>query len=443
MHTRRQQEIILLCATGALTALGMALVCVALGDSPLRATRGLSVVAVLVVAALLMDLTGQDRDRTLLPLVGMACGIGLVLLWRLHPQRASMQIIWMVLGSTLMLATYLVIPDVRALRKLTYVSGCAAVLLLLSTMIWGQERYGARLWLDLWMLPPFQPGELAKILMAIFLAGYVARRGPIISEVTKGRWGLKLVELRYLGPILVIALFCLALFVTQRDLGAAVLFFGLTLAVVYLGTGRRTYVLIGLLVFCVGALIAVKTFGHVDRRMIAWLHPWSSPTGAGLQPIQAMCGLAEGGLLGTGLGMGMPYKMPAVETDLIFAAAGEELGLTGTCAILLLFALATFAGFRIAWQSRDRFGMLLAAGLTTVFGLQTLVIVGGVLRVLPLTGITLPFVSYGGTSIIVNFIAVGLLLAVSRDCCGPPRADRWAQGRVQPRSVRVTVPPRK
>ena len=165
-----------------------------------------------------------------------------------------------------------------------------------------------------------------------------------------------------------------------------------------------------------GAVIATQAFHHVNRRVVAWVNPWSDPSDAGLQALQAMFALGEGGMLGTGLGLGMPYKMPAVETDLIFGAIGEELGLAGTCALLLLFAMMTYCGFRIAARASDRFGMLLASGLTTVVALQTLVIVGGVIRVFPLTGITLPFVSYGGTSVIVNFIGLGLLLAVSRDC---------------------------
>ncbi len=428
MSISRRQEIVLLCLAAVVTGLGMVLVCIALGDSPLRATRGLILTGVLLVVALAMDLAGKVRDRTLLPIVAMLCGIGLILLWRLDPFRASKQVVWMVTGSALMLATYLVIGDVRDLRRWKYVAGVGAVLLLLATMVWGQERYGARLWLDLGVLPPFQPVEFAKILLAIFLAGYVAERGQIIAQVGRDRWGLPLVELRYMGPIALLVAFCLAIFITQRDLGAAVLFFGLAVAVMYLGTGRRTYVLLGLLAFVGGTLLATVMFTHVQRRIVGWTDPWSDPGNAGYQTLQAMFALGEGGLLGTGLGLGMPYKMPAVETDLIIGAVGEELGLAGTCGVLLLFAMAAYNGFSIAWRSRDRFGMLLAAGLTTVFALQTLVIVGGVIRAFPLTGITLPFVSYGGTSVIVNFVAIGLLLAVSRDCTGPPANPRGVRG---------------
>jgi len=426
MDSQRRNEIVLLCAVGAITALGMALVSVALGDSPLRATRGVALAGALLAITFLMDLTGQKRDRALVPIIAMICGLGLIMLWRLDrpAHQASVQIIWMVLGASLMLATYLLITDVRGLARMKYICGVGAVGLLFATMIWGEERYGARLWLDLGIIPPFQPGEFAKILMAIFLAGYVAERGQLISEVGRGRWGLPILELRHLAPVLAIVVFCLALFVTQRDLGAAVLFLGLAIAVMYLGTGRRTYVLLGAAAFVIGALIAPHLFAHVGKRIVAWLYPYSAPTGVGMQSLQAMFAFSEGGLLGTGLGMGMPYKMPAVATDLIFAAIGEELGLAGTCGLLALFAMATFTGMRIAWRCQDRFGMLLAAGLTTVIALQALVIVGGVIRVVPLTGITLPFVSYGGTSVITSFIMVGLLLAVSRDCWEPPHVRR-------------------
>lgn len=428
MSISRRREVVLLCLAAVVTALGMALVCAAMGHSPLRATRGVAPVGVLLIVSFLMDLTGKQRDRTLLPIIAMICGIGIIMLWRLEEGRhfwASKQIVWMIIGAGVMLATYLAVVDVRHLGRLKYLCGAGAVALLLVAMVWGQERYGARLWLNLGFIN-MQPGELAKILMAISLAGYAADRGQVISQVGRDRWGLPMVEIRYLGPIGLLVLFCLALFVTQRDLGAAVLFFGLAVSVMFLGTGRRSYVILGLVAFIGGALLAADMFPHVHRRVIAWLDPQSDPYGAGLQTLQVMYGLGEGGVLGTGLGLGMPQKMPEVATDLVFGAVGEELGLAGTCGLLLLFAMAIYNGYSIAWRSRDRFGMLLAASLTTVFALQTLVIVGGVLRLFPLTGITLPFVSYGGTSILVNFIAVGLLLAVSRDCTGPPKPAHHA-----------------
>jgi len=409
------------------TALGMALVCYAMDFSLLRATRGVALMAVILGCALLMDLAGAVRDRTLLPIIAMISGIGVVMLWRLDPLLASKQIVWMMIGSGLMLATYVAISDVRDLRRLKYVAGVAAALLLLATMVWGYEVNGAKLWVNLGFIRA-QPGEVAKILMAVFLAAYTAQRGQIMGEVARDRLGLRLVELRHLGPIALVVVFCLALFITQRDLGAAVLFFGLAVAMMYLGTGRRAYAVLGLAAFVGGALLATEIFPHVHRRMLGWLNPWSDPMNAGMQALQGMFALAEGGLLGTGLGQGLPRKIPEVTTDLIFGAVGEELGLVGSAGLLFLFAMAVFNGFSIAWRSRDRFGMLLAAALTTLFGLQALVIVGGVIRAVPLTGITLPFVSYGGTSVVVNFVAVGLLLAVSRDCTGPPRGAADGHG---------------
>lgn len=427
MSVSRRREIVLLCVAALITALGMALVCAAMHYSLLRATRGIALMAVILGCSLLMDLAGSGRDRSLLPVIAMICGIGVVMLWRLDPLHASKQIVWMMMGSGLMLATYVAIVDVRDLQGLKYVTGVTAALLLVATMIWGSEVNGAKLWLNLGFVT-VQPGEVAKILMAVFLAAYTAQRGEIMGQVGRDRLGVRLVEFRYLGPIAVVVAFCLAIFVTQRDLGAAVLFFGLAVAMMYLGTGRRSYALVGLAAFVGGALLATEMFPHVHRRMLGWLDPWSDPTNAGMQALQGMFALAEGGLLGTGLGQGMPSTVPAVTTDLIFGAVGEELGMIGTCGLLILFAMAVYIGFSIAWRSRDRFGMLLAAGLTTMFGLQALVIVGGVIRAVPLTGITLPFVSYGGTSVVVNFIAVGLLLAISRDCAGPGRKAPGSRG---------------
>ncbi|HUT75372.1 MAG TPA: FtsW/RodA/SpoVE family cell cycle protein, partial [Armatimonadota bacterium] len=216
--------------------------------------------------------------------------------------------------------------------------------------------------------------------------------------------------------------FSLAIFVFQRDLGAAVLFFGLFVAMVYLATLRKSFVLVALVLFALGGVGAYYGFHHVATRVDMWINPWQAPTEGGYQILQALFALGVGGVLGTGFASGGGAAMPAATTDLIFAVGAEQLGLVGALGLLLLLALVAWRGFAIAWQSTDRFGALLATGLATVFSLQTLVIVGGVTKLIPLTGITLPFVSYGGTSVVVNFIALSLLLAVSRDCI-PHRSD--------------------
>jgi cell division protein FtsW (lipid II flippase) len=412
----RRRELSLLVFSAVVSTLGMALVCLALGQSPLRALRATAVGAGFVVASLLLGLRRRPRDAQLLGYVSLLCGLGVVLLWRIDPLLASRQVIWMLLGLAAMLATYLLVDDVTDLARYKYTAGAVAVALLLATMVLGHESHGARLWLGLPGLFMFQPAEVAKVLMCLFLAGYVAEKGPLIRAQVASRRGLALPGLKYVGPLIVMVIFSLAIFVLQRDLGAAALFFGLFAAVTYLATGRKTYVFLSLVLFVVGMVAATHAFGHVHARMVAWLNPWADAQGGGYQVLQSLFSLAAGGASGVGLGNGFPELLPAAGTDMIFSVAGEELGLAGTFALLLLFVLVITRSFALASHSRHPYGALLAACLATVFGLQTLVIVGGCLRLLPLTGITLPFVSYGGTSVVVNFIALGLLLAVSRDC---------------------------
>jgi cell division protein FtsW (lipid II flippase) len=396
--------------------LGLALACLAVGQSPVRALRATAVGAGFVAASLLLALRGRPRDTHLLPYASVLCGLGVILLWRLDPTLASKQVVWMVLGLAALVATYFLVDDVTSLARLKYTAGALAVVLLGITMLFGLEVNGARLWLGVKDLFVFQPGELAKVLMCLFLAGYVAEKGPLIRAQVASRPGMVFPGLKYVGPLMLMVVFCLAIFVVQRDLGAAALFFGLCVAVTYLATGRKTYALLSVILFVGGMVAATRFFPHVNVRVGAWLNPWSDPEGGGYQILQSLYSLAGGGVSGAGLGNGFPELLPAAGTDMIFAVAGEDLGLAGTFALLLLYVLVTARSFAIGWHARHPYGALLAACLATVFGLQTLVIVGGCLRLIPLTGITLPFVSYGGTSVIVNFIALGLLLAVSRDC---------------------------
>lgn len=400
------------------TALGFGLVSLALDQSPLRALRALAVGGGFLLAAFLMG-GKQTRDRLLLPFVAMLCGIGLVILWRIDfamgTNLAAKQVLWMLLGLGAMLFTYKVLDDIRDLAPYKYTAGVIALLLLVVTMILGHESHGATLWLGLPGLFMFQPVELAKVLMCLFLAGYVAEKGDIIRAQATSRPGAFLPALKYMGPLLVVVLFFLGVFVVQRDLGAAVLFFGLFVAVTYLATGRKTYALLSVLLFAGGMIAALYLFPHVKTRFDAWLNPWADAQGGGYQILQGLFALGAGGVSGVGLGSGFPGIIPAASTDMIYAVIGEELGLLGTLAVVLLYALICVRSFTLGMLSKHPFGSLLATCLAIVFGLQTLIIVGGVLRLIPLTGITMPFVSYGGTSIVVNFIALGLLLAVSRD----------------------------
>lgn len=416
----RRRELSLLVLTTVIATLGMALLCAGLGQSPLRALRAATVGAGFLLASLLMWGPGRTRDTHLLVYTSLLCGLGLIVVWRVDPYLASKQVIWMLLGLAVMVGTYGLVRDVASLARYKYTAGFAAVLLLIVTMLLAPEINGAKLWLAIPYIGSFQPGELAKVLMCLFLAGYVFEKGPLIREQVASRPGVAFPGLKYVGPLLVMVVLCLGIFVGQRDLGAAALFFGLFVAVTYLATGRKTYALVSIVLFVVGMVVATQLFHHVQTRMVAWLDPWSSPQKDGYQILQSLYALANGGLSGVGLGNGFPKELPAAGTDMVFSVAGEEMGMLGAGAILLLCVLITARSFSLGWRAHHPFGALLATCLGIVFGLQTLVIVGGCLRLIPLTGITLPFVSYGGSSLVVNFFALGLLLAVSRDCVTPP-----------------------
>lgn len=394
---------------------GFALVSLAMHQSPVRAVRAAAVGAGFIAAFFVLQIGGKSRDRLLLPFVSMLCGIGLVILWRLDPALASRQVIWMLLGLGAMVFTYFALDDISDLARYKYTAGALGLGLLVVTMVWGREVNGAKLWLGIGDLFVFQPTELAKVFMCLFLAGYVADKGDIIRAQVNSRPGAFLPGLKYMGPMLIVVLFFLVTFVVQKDLGAAALFFGLFVAVTYLATGRKTYALLSVILFAAGMVAAYFVFSRVRVRFDAWINPWADPTHGGYQILQGLFGLGAGGISGVGLGNGFPTIIPAVSTDMIYSAIGEELGLLGTLAVLLLYALVAVRSFMLGMRARHPFGSLLATCLAVVFALQTLIIVGGVLRLIPLTGITMPFVSYGGTSIVVNFIALGLLLVVSRD----------------------------
>lgn len=418
----RRTELLLLLFAALIVGGGGVLVCLGMGLPILHAARGLAVVGAIIAGAMMLDLADPRRDRWLLPIVAVLAGLGFLLLWQLSERQASRQLVWVLTGSGIMVAVYYLIEDVRDLARLKYTSGVLALLLVGLTLAFGVEKGGARLWLNIGGLISFQPTELVKVLMCIFLAGYIAERRELLREDTQDVAGFQMPRLRHIAPLILMVIFALAIFVGQRDLGAAVLFFGLFVAMTYMATGRKTYSFIALVLFVGGGVAAYYAFPHVATRVDMWLNPWLEPTDRGYQILQGLFALAEGGLLGTGFATAGGATIPAATTDLIFAVAAQQMGLAGAVAIVLLFALAAHRSFSIAWQSTDSFGALLAAGLAVVFSLQALVIIGGVTKLIPLTGITLPFVSYGGTSVIVNFIALALLMAVSRDCM--PHGER-------------------
>jgi len=376
----------------------------------------------------------------MLPLVAVVGGIGLVILNRL-PQdlagtsafgiqlgMAGTQVLWFAVGLVAMLAVAIGLRDDGILRHYKYTWAAAGAVLLVATFQFGKEVNGARLWIDLGPVQ-FQPGEFIKLVLVVFIAAYLAERRTLLAEASSRIGPIAIPPLPYLLPMLAMFVIVMAIVVFSKDLGTALLFFGIFLTMLFVATGRRSYVLIGILLFLGGAFVAYKLFGHVRVRVDNWLNPFADPSGAGYQTVQAIYAFGRGGLFGEGLGQGLPtingvLPIPFVQTDFIFAAVAEELGLIGAFALLALMATLVFRGLRVAVLARDDFSTMLAVGLTASLGLQTLIIVGGNLKLVPLTGITFPFVSYGGSSLLASFLMVGLLLAIShrsaRDVA-PPR----------------------
>ena len=382
-----------------------------------------------------LRLKARYADPVILPLATAINGLGLVLIHRLdvaHKRSflesyALKQMIWTGLGITACGVVVWLVRDHRGLARYTYTAmatGLALLLLPLLPFI-GQNINGARIWIRLGPLS-FQPGELAKIVLAVFFAGYLVTARDSLSLVGKKFLFIQFPRARDLGPILVSWTASLLVLVFERDLGSSLLFFGLFIALLYVATERTSWIVIGLLLFCGGAFTAWTIFAHVQTRVAIWLHPFDpANVDRAYQLVQGLYGMASGGLIGTGLGQGRPDLTPWADSDFITATVGEELGLTGLFALLLLYALLVQRGLRTAIGVRDGFGKLFAAGLAFSMALQIFVVVGGVTRVIPLTGLTMPFLAYGGSSLLSNWIIVGLLLRIS-DAARRPAPDTSA-----------------
>ncbi len=392
-------------------------------------TMAVGYVALIAVAHVVLVASGHRGDQLVLPAVGVMGGIGMIMLNRL-PQdlagtrafglelgMASTQLLWFAVGIVAMLAIAVGLRDDGILRHYKYSWAAVGIALLAATMLFGYEVNGARLWIDLGPVS-IQPGELLKIVLVIFIAGYLAETRTLLTSASMRIGFLSVPPLPYFLPMLVLFAAVMLIVVRLNDLGTALLFFGIFLTMLFVATGRRSYVLIGLILFVAGFYVAYQMFGHVHARVDVWLDPFADPLGAGFQPVRAIYALGRGGLFGEGLGQGLvtlggSLTIPFVHTDFIFTAIAEELGLLGAFALLGFAAVLVFRGLRIAALARDDFGALLAVGLTASLGLQTLIIIGGNTKLIPLTGITLPFVSYGGSSVVASFIMIGLLLAIS------------------------------
>jgi cell division protein FtsW (lipid II flippase) len=356
-----------------------------------------------------------SADQLLLPIAATLAALGQLMTSRLEPSLGPRQGLWVLIGlGAMTLVGWL--PSTGWLRRYKYTWATLAIVLQVLTLAFGKDPNGsgAALW---FVIGPVsvQPTEGVKLLLVVFLAAYLEEYRELLTVAGRRLGRLQLPPMVYLAPILVMIGVVLLLFWLQKDLGPALLFSTVLLAMLYVASGRLSYVVIGLALVIVGGAFASQVFEHVHTRVLVWLDPWSTRDTLGYQPVQALYAFASGGVFGTGLDMGSPRFIPAVHTDFVIAAIGEELGLAGTLAVVNLYVLLVLSGFRVAMSARGAFSALLAAGLTAVVALQALIILSGTLLLIPLTGITLPFVSYGGSSVVANFLIVGLLLRVSHE----------------------------
>ncbi|WP_031516184.1 FtsW/RodA/SpoVE family cell cycle protein [Desulfofalx alkaliphila] len=360
----------------------------------------------------LWRLTGFRADPYLLPIITVLISTGLVFLLRLQPHYAIRQFAWLLVALVALALVTTLFRNYHLLSEYRYIYALLGVIALVVPIFFGEELGGAKRWLE---LPWFQvqTSEFVKIVLVLFLASYLAENKRILTTGTGSVFGIPVPSLREWGPMLVMWGIALVLLVFQRDLGTALIYFCTFLAMLYVATARIFYILFGLTMFIIGAFICYLLFFHVQVRVDIWLNPWPLYDSYGYQIIQSLFAMGSGGVLGSGLGAGRPDLIPAAHTDFIFAAISEEMGLLGGAGIILLFILLIYRGLRIALEAKDDFSALLAAGLTALMGLQVFIILAGVMKLLPLTGITLPFISYGGSSLVANSIILGLLLNVS------------------------------
>lgn len=411
MRTRRDTEGLLLLAAAPVVVLLFSLVHVSAGGA--LAWRDLTVpfglLACFGAAHVAARFMARGADPALLPIAFALSGIGLAVITRLDPERAASQLLWVLAGIIALLGTLVAVPSLERLGRFKYTIALGGIVLLILPALVGVEVNGAKLWLRFAGFS-FQPAEVAKVLIVLFLAAYLAEKREVLSVGTRRTMGVWLPPAKHLGPLLLMWAVSLLVLITEKDLGSSLLFFGVFLVILYAATGRPGYVVVGLALFALGAAAAYSLFGHVQSRVAIWLDPFADVAGRGYQLAQSLFALAAGRVLGVGVGNGLPGRIPFVETDFIFTAIAEELGLLGGAAIIIAYLVFCLRGLATAARARSDVAAFTAIGLVATFGLQAFVIVGGVTRLIPLTGITLPFVSYGGSSILSNFILLGLLM---------------------------------
>ncbi|MFI6871023.1 FtsW/RodA/SpoVE family cell cycle protein [Nocardia sp. NPDC050406] len=443
--TRRNVELMLLGLAALITTVALVLV-EASQEQPISwdiAKLGLAYLALFGVAHLAVRRFAAFADPVLLPIVALLNGLGLVLIHRLDladeqdalfnstsipSPDANQQVLWTGLGMVVFMGLLIALRDYRTLARFAYTLGLIGLIALAIPALL-PDRFsmvnGAKIWIR---LPGFslQPGEFAKLLLIVFFAGVLVAKRDLFTAAGKHVFGLELPRARDLGPILVVWIVCIGVLVVEKDLGTSLLIFATVLVMLYIATERVGWLVIGGGLLAIGFLFAYNAFGHVRVRVETWLHPFDDYNNTGYQISQSLFGLATGGLAGTGLGSGRPSQVPFAKTDFIVTTAGEELGLIGLTALLMLFTILVVRGLRTALAVRDSFGKLLAAGLSFTIAVQVFVVVGGVTKLIPLTGLTTPFVSYGGSSLLANYALLGLLIKISDAARAPAPARKRA-----------------
>ncbi|HUI49852.1 MAG TPA: FtsW/RodA/SpoVE family cell cycle protein [Acidimicrobiia bacterium] len=433
-RTRRRNELSLGLLVIAVTVGGYILVALADGPKlpPNVAILLAWVFGLYFIAHVAVRRFAPASDGTLLPLAAMLNGIGFVMIARLagggrdYAQQARVQSVWVTIAIAVFVATLIVVRDVRVFERYRYIAlllGIMFMLLPLAPHI-GQSRNGARLWVGIGPLS-FEPNEIAKVLLVAFFAAYLADKRELLTQgrIRIGRWFVP--APRDLGPLLLAWGMALLVLAYEQDIGTSLLFFGVFAAMLYMTTRRSAYLVLTVILLVVGAVVAYKAFGRVRVRVENWTNPWPNANAAGRQPVQGWYALGSGGIAGTGLGLGQPWQVPLASTDYMFTSIGEELGLIGSIGVIAAFMLFVGSAYRIAIDAARPFTKLFAAGIATIVGLQTFLIIGGVTRVIPLTGISLPFVSYGGSSLVANFALLAILLRIS-DSATSARAEQPA-----------------
>lgn len=421
MRSRRATELWLLIAAAPVLLLLFAMLLVN-DNAPLTFSSfavPIGLIVAFVVAHIACRKFAPNADPALLPIAFLLSGIGICFVLRLAPDMATNQVIWLFLGIALMVATIVLVPSIEKLGNFKYTCLLIGLVLLLLPLVpfIGTEHLGSRIWLTLGPFS-FQPGEIAKIFIVLFLSAYLADNRELLSTMRSTRIGLKYPNFRSLLPLIVMWLIALLIVIFEKDLGSALLFFGIFLVLVYVCTGRLSYVIIGLALVAIGAVGLYFVFDHVQTRVAIWRDPFADAQGQGYQLVQSLYSLADGGLFGVGIGRGYATTIPVVQSDFIFSAIAEEMGLLGGAAVIILFMLFAVRGFLTAARAKSDMAAFTATGLTTSICLQAFIIIGGVTDFIPLTGLTLPFMSQGGSSLLSSFIIVGLLLRAGNEGTG-------------------------